>query len=81
MVGNAAAVVITSSPGLRGLSTYLVHKALIARRLADEPELHTIAFLIPIYFAKLSSNSFPFSPKVSQKSILELTKAIISFSS
>src|SRR5437016_5608115 len=69
VVGNAAATVITSSPGLSRCSPRLGEvKAVTAQRFAEEPEFTREALRIPINFAKSLSNCSLKRPDVSQKS-------------
>ena len=82
VVGKAQAVVITSSPFLSLLSPNLGEvKANIAKRFAEEPELVRMQCFTPKNLENFSSNCFTNLPAVSQKSKVESTREIISFSS
>ena len=81
MVGKPAATVITSSPGRSRSSprAWLVN-AVMASRLADDPEFTINACRIPTLLASALSNSFVSIPDVSQKSKEAFTAASISSS-
>src|SRR3989338_285094 len=69
VVGNAAATVITSSPGRKALSFNsgaVKHES--AKRFADEPEFTRSACFTPRKAAKSRSKAFANRPLVSQKS-------------
>ena len=70
VVGNPAATVITSSPGLRRRESGSLAevRAEIATRLAEEPEFTSRLWRTPKKVASSCWNASPSFPKVSQKS-------------
>ena len=71
VVGNPAATVKTSSPGLRARSpNFELVNAVKASKLADDPELTIDAWRMPTVLAKRLSNCSVYGPEVSQKSKL-----------
>ncbi len=82
VVGNPAATVITSSPGLSWRSPSLAEQSAdSATRLAEEPELTSDAERTPTKRASLRSNSFAQRPVVNQASRPDSTTAQISSAS
>src|SRR5579872_1838044 len=82
VVGKPAATVITSSPGLsRRSPNFGDVRALMARRLADEPELTKDAQRTPTKRASLRSNSSAKRPVVNQQSKAASTTELRSFPS
>src|SRR6266446_10579876 len=79
VVGNPAATVITSLPGLRALSPSLGEvRDANARRLAEAPEFEVSANRTPRNLANLFSKASLNLPVVSQKSRAESTRLCIS---
>src|ERR1017187_10845050 len=77
VVGNPAATVMTSSPGLSLRSPSLGEvRALIATRLADDPEFTREAERTPTKRASLRSKSSANRPVVNQQSKAESTTAL-----
>src|SRR5438445_1002394 len=56
VVGNDAAVVMTSSPGRNGAFSLWEPSALIAQRFADDPELTSNEYFVPAAAARSRSN-------------------------
>ena len=82
VVGNAAATVITSSPGLICRGPRLLDvRAMKARRLAEDPEFTKMHCFEPMKFARPSSNTSVNRPWVNQNSKDASTRPISSFSS
>ena len=76
MVGNPAATVITSSPGLSARSPCAgLVRELSAYKFAEEPEFTIKEWRIPTILAKRDSNSSVKGPAVSQKSRLAFVAA------
>src|SRR5665213_3098971 len=74
VVGKPPATVITSSPGFSRRSPSVGDvRAVTASKLADEPELTSVAVLIPNQRANCFSNCAANRPVVSQKSNDEST--------
>jgi len=82
VVGKPAAAVITSSPFFNLFFSGILKevRAVIANKLAEEPELTKVQNFFPIKPANLLSNSAALLPSVHQPSIRALTPAIISSS-
>ena len=82
VVGNPAARVMTSSPGRsRRSPSFGEVRAVIASRLADEPEFTSTASRTPTNLANSRSNCSAKRPVVSQKSSEESTSSSSSCSS
>src|ERR1700690_2238580 len=82
VVGKPAATVMTSSPGLRRRSPSLGDvSALMASRLADEPELTSEALRTPTKRASLRWKSSAKRPVVNQLSRAESTTELMSAAS
>jgi hypothetical protein len=74
VVGNPAATVMTSSPGIRRRSpSFGDVSAVKATKLAEEPELTSEQLLTPIKRASFFSNAFAKRPVVNQQSRAEST--------
>ena len=78
VVGNPAATVITSSPGLirRSAGSFGLVRAENANRFAEEPEFTRMERLTPMNFASSRSNASPFvsqsEPEIQRRSKQQL---------
>ena len=79
VVGKPVAQVMTSSPGLSALSRRMCEvSAVMASRLADEPELVVSVRRVPVIVANSVSNCLLKRPVVSHMSRQESTSLLIS---
>ena len=81
VVGNDAAVVMTSSPGRSGAFSLCEPSALTAQRFAEDPEFTSNEYFVPAAAARSRSNAAVSGPAVSQKSSPLRTSARSSASS